>query len=512
MNKRIGIIGGGQLAMMMAEASRKLGYCNIKVLENNSVCPASSIGVDVVIGDKTNKKDIIKFAKNCDVLTIDIENVDIKGLKEATKYCDVYPNPSCLEIIQDKYKQKSYIKKLDIKVPNFYEITKYKFNENTPFILKSKKGGYDGKGVWLMNNRNELDEFISFNNLNLKDFFIEDCIDIQKELAVIAYMNNDKVYSYPIVETIQEDGICKEVIVPTPIDLRIRNLINSFTEKIVKSFDTRGVFGIEYFYDGSNIYLNEVSPRVHNSGHYTIEATNCSQFEQHMRSILKIKCLKPEMNVDSVKMVNVLGSGKGGEFELVMNEDNLHWYNKEVNGNYRENRKIGHYTKILDITSQQYPLVYVIMGSMSDLEQMKPCINLLNSFNVPIMVDVVSAHRTPNWMFEFGMNVESWCGKVVIAAAGGAAHLPGMVASLTKLPVIGVPIATKNLGGQDSLYSIVQMPDGVPVATVGIGKSKNAAILAMRILGMTGPLKNIFEKNEEKVKKQREMIEEEYID
>jgi phosphoribosylaminoimidazole carboxylase PurE protein len=137
---------------------------------------------------------------------------------------------------------------------------------------------------------------------------------------------------------------------------------------------------------------------------------------------------------------------------------------------------------------------------------MEGCINLLKEHEIPHKVDIVSAHRTPEWMFTFGRNVEKWGAKVVIAAAGGAAHLPGMVASLTNLPVIGVPIETKALGGQDSLYSIVQMPDGVPVATVGIGKSKNAAILAIKILGYTDVLGKLKNANLDKVEKQRKSL------
>jgi 5-(carboxyamino)imidazole ribonucleotide mutase len=146
------------------------------------------------------------------------------------------------------------------------------------------------------------------------------------------------------------------------------------------------------------------------------------------------------------------------------------------------------------------------MGSISDLPIMEPCIELLKNNNIKVQVDIVSAHRSPKWLYEFGDNIESWCGRVIIAGAGGAAHLPGMLASLTNIPVIGVPVPTSNLGGQDSLYSIVQMPDGVPVATVGIGKSKNAAILAMKILNMKDELNDITWKNEKKVDNQRDEL------
>ncbi|MFY9233105.1 MAG: 5-(carboxyamino)imidazole ribonucleotide mutase [Fimbriimonadaceae bacterium] len=133
------------------------------------------------------------------------------------------------------------------------------------------------------------------------------------------------------------------------------------------------------------------------------------------------------------------------------------------------------------------PIVGIIMGSKSDLETMQPAAETMQEFGVPYEMEVVSAHRTPKRMFEYAEMAASRGLKVIIAGAGGAAHLPGMVASLTILPVIGVPVTTTALGGQDSLYSIVQMPAGIPVATVAIGNARNAGLLALRILATNDP-------------------------
>ena len=127
-------------------------------------------------------------------------------------------------------------------------------------------------------------------------------------------------------------------------------------------------------------------------------------------------------------------------------------------------------------------LVGVIMGSDSDLRVMQAAIDALDEFEVAREVHIVSAHRTPERMFEYARTAASRGLKVIIAGAGGAAHLPGMTASLTPLPVIGVPVPLQDLDGLDSLLSIVQMPEGVPVATVGTGKARNAGLLAVRIL------------------------------
>lgn len=141
------------------------------------------------------------------------------------------------------------------------------------------------------------------------------------------------------------------------------------------------------------------------------------------------------------------------------------------------------------MTSDLRPLVSIIMGSKSDWETMRHADEMLARFGVPHECLVVSAHRTPDWMGEFARGAEERGVEVVIAGAGGAAHLPGMVASQTLLPVLGVPVQSQALNGLDSLLSIVQMPSGVPVGTLAIGKAgaANAALLAVRFLARTRP-------------------------
>ncbi|MCX8118395.1 MAG: 5-(carboxyamino)imidazole ribonucleotide mutase [Desulfobacterota bacterium] len=135
------------------------------------------------------------------------------------------------------------------------------------------------------------------------------------------------------------------------------------------------------------------------------------------------------------------------------------------------------------------PLVGIIMGSRSDLETMGEASKILDELGIPYEMRIVSAHRTPDWMFEYAETARDRGLEVIIAGAGGAAHLPGMTASKTTLPVIGVPIESKALKGLDSLLSIVQMPAGIPVATVAIGTAgaHNAGLLAARILGIKHP-------------------------
>lgn len=157
------------------------------------------------------------------------------------------------------------------------------------------------------------------------------------------------------------------------------------------------------------------------------------------------------------------------------------------------------------------PLVAIIMGSDSDLPILQQAAQILDEFSVPYQVMIISAHRTPDFMHEFAKKAHNQGFKVIIAGAGGAAHLPGMTASLTTLPVIGVPIKTPYLKSLDSLLSIVQMPPGVPVATVAINGAKNAGLLAVKILAisdnaLSGKLNEYIKNQTEKVLEKNEKL------
>jgi 5-(carboxyamino)imidazole ribonucleotide mutase len=160
------------------------------------------------------------------------------------------------------------------------------------------------------------------------------------------------------------------------------------------------------------------------------------------------------------------------------------------------------------MSDKDSPLVAVIMGSKSDWETMSKADEVLTKFNVPHECRVVSAHRTPSWMAEFAASAESRGIELIIAGAGGAAHLPGMVAAQTLIPVLGVPVQSHALSGMDSLLSIVQMPAGIPVGTLAIGKAgaTNAALLAIAILSNTRP--ELREKLREFRKEQEEQVRE----
>ena len=552
MSKRIGILGGGQLAMMMTEAAHRLGH-HISVLDPGENCPASIVGAGQVCKSFKNRTDIYNFINevDIDVLTWDIESVDADTLIEikndSALSIDVHPNPHILKMIQNKWDQKYFLIQIDPNITNNYcHIDDRDILKKEPFILKTKYGGYDGKGVWYVDTVEDMNNIIDASGLPREQFYCEQYIKHNGEFASqVCIHNNEIIDMYNLVQTIQDPtyGICtKTTTHPTHIDsVTMNNLADkayNIMDKICEKFTSlghsyTGVLSIELFLtDKGDLIINELSPRVHNSGHYTIEGCHTSQFESHIRLITN-------NNIDSINtalvdrtmeyvMVNILATCDNTKDTCSAYDTSPsychHWYNKHKRAHeltYTLNRKLGHYTyqhkqqhlltlpqivlskSATDAKLEIKPEVYIVMGSSNDLDQMQACIDLVKEYGISYKVDIVSAHRSPEWMFEFGRNVQSWGGKIVIAAAGGAAHLPGMLASLTNLPVIGVPIETRALGGQDSLYSIVQMPDGVPVATVGIGKSINAAILAFKILERFDIVEQIKKANVEKVETQR---------
>ena len=293
----------------------------------------------------------------------------------------------------------------------------------------------------------------------------------------------------------------------------LKKKMHIIAKNAVDAFSSPGVFAVELFLSGNEIYVNELSPRPHNSGHHTIEANETSQFKQLLYILLK-SCLEPTTLLSPSLMFNLLGPKEyTGSYKLNVKDPNnvplnmslkypgIHIYGKNPSKPYR---KLGHvtileqdynllkekyelYKKILKIvpteskTTQQ---VSIIMGSISDHPVMNEATKILQEFGVTYEVHIISAHRTPDRMYSYAKEAQKRGIEIIIAGAGGAAHLPGMTASLTNLPVIGVPIKTSTLSGIDSLYSIVQMPGGVPVATMAINGAKNAGLMAVKILAL----------------------------
>lgn len=519
--KTIGILGGGQLGRMIVEAAHRL---NIKtVVLDGPNTPAKQINAlhEHVDGSFSDEEAITKLAKECDVLTVEIEHVNADALQRVKDKLgiEVYPLPETIKLIQDKYLQKKHLIGHGIDVTPSVDVT-----ENTvellakigqdfgyPFMLKSRTLAYDGRGNYVVKSKEGLSDALEF--LKDRPLYAEKWCSFVKELAVMVVRSIEgEVFAYPVVETVHKDNICHIVYAPARIPDSLAVKASLLAENAIKTFPGCGIFGVEMFLLPDNeLLINEIAPRPHNSGHYTIDACVTSQFEAHVRAVtgLPMPANFTRLSTTSTNaiMLNVLGD-KVANKELETCKRALETPNASVylyGKSTRPQRKMGHINIVgssmrecenkLDyiISGSQTssseetklgekPLVGIIMGSDSDLPVMSVGANILKKFGVPFELTIVSAHRTPHRMAKYAIEAPQRGIKCIIAGAGGAAHLPGMVAAMTPIPVIGVPVKGSSLDGVDSLHSIVQMPRGIPVATVAINNSTNAALLAVRML------------------------------
>ncbi|KAG5404438.1 hypothetical protein IGI04_010557 [Brassica rapa subsp. trilocularis] len=519
----VGVLGGGQLGRMLCQAASQMAI-KVMILDPSKNCSASSLAYGHMVDSFDDSATVEEFAKRCGVLTVEIEHVDVETLEKLEKQgVDVQPKASTIRIIQDKYIQKVHFSRHGIPLPEFMEISDIEGAERAgelfgyPLMIKSKRLAYDGRGNAVANSQDALTSAVTALGGFSRGLYVEKWAPFVKELAVIVARGRDgSMVCYPVVETVHRDNICHIVKAPADVPWKINKLATDVAQKAVGSLEGAGVFAVELFltddgqsFNRSQILLNEVAPRPHNSGHQTIESCYTSQFEQHLRAVVGLPLGDPSMRTPASIMYNILGEDDGeAGFRLAhrliaralsVPGASVHWYDKPE---MRKQRKMGHITlvgqsigvleqRLQCILSEQThqvhetPRVGIIMGSDSDLPIMKDAAKILDMFAVTYEVKIVSAHRTPEMMFSYASSAHSRGVQVIIAGAGGAAHLPGMVASLTPLPVIGVPVRATRLDGVDSLLSIVQMPRGVPVATVAINNSTNAALLAIRMLGIS---------------------------
>jgi len=351
--KRIGIIGGGQLGKMSAIAAKQMGFY-VTVLDELPQCPASHIADAQIVGSLYDAEKIKALANVSDVLTYEIEHIDTQTLKSLhNEGYSIYPSPTTLAIIQDKLLQKQILNKYGVPVPAFQvlnELTAATFNNlNFPIVQKARTGGYDGKGVVVLKSLADIDKALSTPSM------FEEFIEFKKELAIIiARTQTGEMAAYPVVEMVFDDktNICDIVAAPAKIDDATREKARQVALHAIEALDAVGVFGVEMFltHDGE-ILVNEIAPRPHNSGHYTIEACVTSQFEQLIRVISGLPLgitdlLKP------AAMLNLLGeegyTGKpvieGLSEALAIPGLSFHFYDK---ASTRAFRKMGHIT-ILD--------------------------------------------------------------------------------------------------------------------------------------------------------------------
>ncbi|KAK4545063.1 hypothetical protein LTR36_003614 [Oleoguttula mirabilis] len=527
MDKTVGVLGGGQLGRMLVEAANLLEI-KVNFLDGGEYSPAKQVinHGNHIDGSFKDADAVRKLAEQSDVVTIEIEHVNTDILEQISQSgTDVQPHWRTIRTIQDKYAQKELLQSHGVataqSVPldsaSIPDLQKASEALGLPLMLKSRREAYDGKGNFPVKTKDDFKSALDTLGSN-KDLYAEKWANFRMELAVMVVKTKDQVLSFPTVETIHENSVCKLTYTPARgVSETVNEQAQELARKAVACFEGKGVFGVEMFLlEDDTLLVNEIAPRPHNSGHYTIEACPVSQYEAHLRAILDLPLFAEDLQLrEPAIMLNILGGDSEDSHKAFAQEalkqrrTKIHLYGK---GKARKGRKMGHITVTAPTMSeaetiiqpmieyadkdkpkranavpskpQEQPLVAVVMGSDSDLPVVQPGLAILKKFEIPYTVRITSAHRTPAWMAEHASSAAANGIKCIIAAAGGAAHLPGMVAAYTHLPVIGIPVKPTIGDGMDSLLSIVNMPKGVPVAAMSVNNSTNAALYAARILGV----------------------------
>jgi 5-(carboxyamino)imidazole ribonucleotide synthase len=345
----VGILGGGQLGRMLIQSGIDFNI-QFAVLDPDQQAPCSRIAA-FSTGQLTDYDTVLAFGKQCDLITIEIENVNTSALKELVRLGKkVYPQPDIIELIQDKRLQKQFYKDHGIPTAEFL-LTENKAEVLSnasflPAVHKLGREGYDGRGVQLL--RNEKDIMLAFDSPGI----LEKLIDFEKEIAVIVARNEKgEMTTYPAVEMVFHPvaNLVEYLFAPAVIEPSVSARADAIARQVIGDLKMIGILAVEMFItrDG-NVLVNEVAPRPHNSGHQTIEANVTSQYEQHLRAILNLPLGNPA-TIQPSAMVNLLGSAgfsgtaryEGLEEVLGIPGVHIHLYGKKMTKPFR---KMGHVT------------------------------------------------------------------------------------------------------------------------------------------------------------------------
>ncbi|RQG97261.1 5-(carboxyamino)imidazole ribonucleotide synthase [Natrarchaeobius chitinivorans] len=349
----VGVVGGGQLGRMLAEAASPLGV-DLIVLDPTPDCPAATVARDQIVADFDDEDGIRELADRSDVLTFEIELADQTVLErvEAETGTPVHPKPATLETIHDKLVQKRELADAGVPVPPFRgvenadDIRDAIDDYGAPVMLKARTGGYDGRGNVPVESKDDADAALESV---AGPAMVESFVEFEREVSVIAVNGVDDVATFPLGENVHVDEILRETVVPARSSEAVERRALAVAEDVLSVMDGRGVYGIELFEttDG-DVLLNEIAPRPHNSGHWTIEGAQSSQFEQHVRAVLGWPLGSTELRSPTA-LANLLADVEESRDAQLRNVDrvletpgaHLHWYGKRE---ARPGRKMGHVT------------------------------------------------------------------------------------------------------------------------------------------------------------------------
>ena len=345
--KNLGILGGGQLGSLLAVAAKKL---NIKttIYCDDVDAPAQNFCDQFIFGEYNDKKKIQEFVNAVSVVTYEFENIPYETLNEMNKIKSVLPKPSVNRLIQHRLAEKDFINKLNIRTTRYVSIEKKSEIETLedflPGILKTTTMGYDGKGQYLINSVKDL------NSLNIdfsKNYILEKLVKLKKEISVIVTrFGNNNYEIYEPIENTHQNQILKHSKIPAEISKKILDESKKWSIQIAEELKYIGTLCVEFFIDrNENLYVNEIAPRVHNSGHLTINAYNISQFENHVRAVCSLEKI-PLKKISDAEMINLIGNQiepYRKNLELNNNQFFFDYLKKEI----KEKRKMGHITTLI---------------------------------------------------------------------------------------------------------------------------------------------------------------------
>ena len=342
----LGIIGGGQLGSMLAIAANKLEIKTI-IFCDDIDAPAQNFSNEFIHGDYNNQNKINEFVNKVDVITFEFENIPFETLNEINKSKPVLPKPSINRIIQHRLAEKDFINKLNIRTTRYVSIEKKSEIESVqdmlPGLLKTTTLGYDGKGQYLIQKIEDLETLnIDFS----KEYILEKLVKLKKEISIIITRFDNKKYEiYEPVENLHEEQILKYSKIPAEIENKVLEQSKLWAMQIAEELKYVGTLCVEFFIDrNDNLYVNEIAPRVHNSGHLTINAYNVSQFENHIRAVCKLEQIALK-KISNAKMKNIIGNEisfyRNKKYE--QNEFFFDYLKKEI----KSKRKMGHLTTLI---------------------------------------------------------------------------------------------------------------------------------------------------------------------
>jgi 5-(carboxyamino)imidazole ribonucleotide synthase len=355
----VGILGGGQLARMTAEAAARLGV-EVAILEREAASPAARIAAREVVGNWTDPSEVAALAEGALAVTLENEFVEVAALEHlAARGVPVYPTARTLATVQDKLAQKRFMRDADVPLPDFAEVSTQEDILRAgevwgwPLVLKARRNSYDGYGNATLRGAEDIEGACARLGWPERQLLVEAWVPFARELAVMVTRGRDGACAvYPVVETVQQNHICHVVRAPAPGDLQVIARAAEIGRRAVEAIEGVGVFGIELFEtaDGTVLY-NEIAPRPHNSGHYTIEGCVTSQFENHLRAVLGLPLGSTELVAPAAVMVNLLGTRDGParteglSAALAVPGAHVHIYGKVA---ARPGRKMGHVTALDD--------------------------------------------------------------------------------------------------------------------------------------------------------------------